>query len=187
MTGGTIYYCLATAVSPLGSETSFAAVGGVQIPDKTPPVLKSVSTTPQDKTPGTYPTYSGKVTFNFDEPVYQLVELAGGVEQTPMQVWQTNSTLTADEMERAVRLIDVLGGSIPKQNLSYVNDEKKASTTLTLKFENVSLGDTITFFSDSFICDASSNSTRETLTFKLVETTIGNIPNSSTIEFQLQE
>ena len=183
MTGGTIYYCLATAVSPLGSETSFAAVGGVQIPDKTPPVLENVSTTITGGSGGAYPTYSGTVTFTFDEPVYQLVELAGGVEQTPMQVWQTNSTLTPEDAEKAVRLIDILGGSIPKWNLNYTNEVKKASTTLTLTFQNVSLGDTITFFSDSFICDASSNSTRQNLTFRLEETAIGNITAGSRVQF----
>ena len=183
MTGGTIYYCLATAVSPLGSETSFAAVGGVQIPDKIPPVLENVSTKITGSSTGTYPTYNGSVTFTFDEPVYQLVESASGVEQTPMQVWQTGSTLDTEEQKKAVRLIDILGGSIPKWNLNYANEVKKASTTLTLTFQNVSVGDTITFFSDSFLCDASSNSTRQILTFRLEETAIGNIAAGSRVQF----
>ena len=100
-----------------------------------------------------------------------------------MQVWQTNSTLTPEDAEKAVRLIDILGGSIPKWNLNYTNEVKKASTTLTLTFQNVSLGDTITFFSDSFICDASSNSTRQNLTFRLEETAIGNITAGSRVQF----
>lgn len=183
MTGGTIYYCLATAISPLGSETSFAAVGGVQIPDKTPPVLQNVSTKITGSTSGSYPTYSGSVTFTFDEPVYQLVESASGVEQTPMEVWQTANTLSGQDQTKAVRLIDILGGSIPKWNLNYSNEVKRASTTLTLTFQNISIGDTITFFSDSFICDASSNSTRQNLTFRLEARQIGNIPNSQQVEF----
>ncbi len=186
MTGDTIYYCLAMAYSPLGSETSFAGVNGVFLPDQTPPTFKTVDTVITSSSGIANPVYTGRVTITFDEPIYQLVKTTGGLEQTPMAVWQTASDLSPDEQKTAVRLIDVLATSIDKKSLGYVNEVKRASNSVTLTFKNISIGDTITFFSDSSISDQYSNS-MGSLTFKLVEAPIGNIPNSSVVQFKLQE
>ena len=171
MTGDTLYYCLATAVSPLGSEMSFAGVPGVYIPDRTPPKLMQVN---NDATldPGGN-TYSGTVTFVFSEPVYQLVT-EGGVDQKPKAVWQTQYTTTDD----AVRLKDIMGTSQSKSKFSYPNDIKAPASTLALEFKEIPLGTTIVLFDTSYICDANSNSTRELLSFTLQEgVPSGHIPN----------
>ena len=185
MTGDTIYYCLAMAYSPLGSETSFSGVNGVFLPDQTPPTFKTVDTVITNTSGIANPVYSGRVTITFDEPIYQLVKTSSGLEQTPMAVWQTNTTLSTEEQKSAVRLIDVLATSISKDSLGYVNEVKRASNSVTLTFDKISIGDTIIFFSDSSISDQYSNS-MGSLTFKLVEAPIGNIPNSSVVQFQLQ-
>lgn len=174
MTGGTLYYCLATAVSPLGSETSFAGVSGVFIPDKTPPVLKNYSTTIESDKDD---RYTGTVTFVFDEPIYQLVT-KNGVDQKPMEVWQTRYTATGD----AVRLDQIIGSAY-RSSFSCPNEVKRASSTLTLKFENIPLNTNLVLFDSSFICDANSNSTRQNLTFVLQKTGIGLIDQGEKIEF----
>lgn len=178
MTGDTLYYCLATAVSPLGSEMSFAGVSGVYIPDRTPPELDQVNTS-ASKDPDK-DTYTGDVTFVFSEPVYQLVTV-GGVEQKPKAVWQTQYTATGD----AVRLKDIMGTSQSKDKFSYPNEIKAPASTLTLHFESIPLGTTIVLFDTSYICDANSNSTRERLTFTLQSgVSVGNIQNG--VAFVLQ-
>lgn len=161
MTGGTIYYCIGTAISPLGSEMSFAAVSGVYIPDRTPPELENVITSITGRDASTR-TYSGTVTFGFDEPIYQLIT-ENGVDQKPKAVWQTQYTASSD----AVRLLDIMGTNQNKGNFSYPNDIKAAASTLTLKFKDIPLGTTIVLFDTSYICDANSNSTRQRLTFTL--------------------
>ena len=171
MTGNTLYYCLATAVSTLGSERSFAGVSGVYIPDRTPPKLDQVNTSAR-KDRGAK-TYSGAVTFVFSEPVYQLVT-KDGVEQKPKAVWQTKYSAG----DGAVRLIDIMGVSVPKSQLYYPNDIKEARSTLTVGFNNIPLGTTLMLFDDSYICDASSNSTREGLSFILQPGDLGVIPNA---------
>lgn len=165
MTGGTLYYCLASAASPLGSETSFAGISGVYIPDKTPPELQSVNTA---ASPDGTNLYSGTVTFVFNEPVYQLVT-QNGVDQLPKEVWQTQYTASSS----AVRLKDIMGVSASKDKFSYPNDIKAPSSTLALNFEQIPLGTTIVLFDSSFICDANSNSTRQNLTFRLEKSSIG--------------
>lgn len=167
MTGGTLYYCLASAESPLGSEMSYAGISGVYIPDKTPPTLQSVSTS---ATLSGANVYSGTVTFVFDEPVYQLVT-QNGIDQTPMQVWQTQYSIT-DDSDIAVRLDKIIGSS-HLSSFSCPNEVRKPSSTLTLKFENIPLNTTLVLFDNSFICDANSNSTRQNLTFRLEASKIG--------------
>ena len=172
MTGNTLYYCLATAVSPLGSEMSFAAVSGVYIPDRTPPKLQQVNNA-VTMDPNTK-LCTGTVTFVFDEPVYQLVT-SNGVDQKPKEVWQATST---DNDPDAVLLLGIIGTSAGKYNFYYPNEYKEARSTLTLGFKDISLGSTIVLFDTSYICDANSNSTRERLTFTLQEgVSSGNIPN----------
>lgn len=168
MTGGTLYYCLASAASPLGSETSFAGISGVYIPDKTPPELQSVSTS---ATLSGANVYSGTVTFVFDEPVYQLVT-QGGVDQTPMQVWQSQYSISTSDASVAVRLDRIIGSS-HLSSFSCANEVRKPSSTLTLSFKDIPLNATIVLFDNSFICDANSNSTRQNLTFRLEKSNIG--------------
>lgn len=170
MTGNTLYYCLATAVSTLGSERSFAGVSGVYIPDLTPPELLKVNTAAAKNKNG---NYTGTVTFVFSEPVYQLVT-ENGVEQKPKAVWQTKYSAG----DGAVRLIDIMGVSVAKSQLYYPNDIKEARSTLTVGFKNIPLGTTLVLFDDSYICDASSNSTRERLSFILQPGDLGVIPNA---------
>ena len=174
MTGGTIYYCLATAVSPLGSEMSFAGVSGVYIPDRTPPEFKSVSTTIESETDG---KYTGRVTFVFSEPVYQLVTV-DGKDQAPKEVWQTKYTATGN----AVRFDQIIGSDY-RSNFSCPNEVKQASNTLTLAFTDIPINTTIVLFDNSFICDANSNSTRQSLTFRLEKNTIGLVTQGERIEF----
>lgn len=161
MTGGTIYYCIGTAISPLGSEMSFAAVSGVFIPDRTPPKLSYVNTAATKDL--ITQLYSGTVTFVFDEPIYQLVT-ENGIDQTPKEVWQTTEDTGA---AKAVRLLDIIGTSAGKGSFYYTNAYKEARSTLTLGFNNIPLGTTLVLFDNSFICDANSNSTRERLSFTL--------------------
>ncbi len=170
MTGGTIYYCIGTAISPLGSEMSFAAVPGVYIPDRTPPKLLDVYTT-FDDTPAVAP-YSGTVTFVFDEPVYQLVT-ENGVDQKPLEVWQTQYSMSATN---AVNLPDIIGSSHRSSFSCTGNNVREPSTTLTLRFKKIPLNTTLVLFNNSYICDANSNSTREILRFTLQEGNIGLIP-----------
>ena len=182
MTGGTQYYCLATAVSPLGSETSFGAVAGVHLKDLTPPEFKYVNTSCSLSDDGK--TYSGRVTFDFDEPVYQLVGSTSGIIQTPKEVWQTQYTISTGDQAKAVNLADIIGSSY-KSNFSCVGNTREPSSSLTLDFKNIPIGTTLTLFSNSFICDANSNSTWERLTFVLVED--GNIGLMKGVGFALQK
>lgn len=174
MTGGTIYYCLATAVSPLGSETSFAGVSGVTIPDTTPPKLQSVTTTIESEEGN---RYTGTVTFVFDEPVYQLVT-QNGIDQLPKAVWQSQWVVSGD----AVRLDQIIGSSY-RSSFSCPNEVNHASSVLTLRFDKIPLYTNLVLFDTSYICDANSSSTRQNLTFRLESHQIGNIPNSQQIEF----
>lgn len=170
MRGATYYYCLATAVSPLGSEMSFAAVAGIHIRDSEPPKLVQVNTAATPDTGGK--TYSGTVTFVFDEPVYQLVT-KNGVDQEPKEVWQFTGTADPD----AVLLLDIIGTSAGKGSFYYPNYNKNPASTLTLGFNGIPLGTTIVLFDSSFICDANSNSTRERLSFTLqTGENIGYVP-----------
>lgn len=173
MTGGTIYYCLASAVSPLGSETSFAGVSGIYIPDRTPPQLEQVNTSATLKSDG---TYSGTVIFVFDEPVYLLV-VKGNVAETPKEVWQTPFSIPAGE--NAVDFKTIMGTSQSKDKFSYNNNSFEASTSLTLSFKNIPLGTTIVLFDTGFICDADSNSTRERLSFVLQKDKLGVIDGAA--------
>lgn len=174
MKGATYYYCLATAVSPLGSETSFAAVAGIHIRDSEPPKLLNVQTT-FDQTPA-LPPYSGTVTFVFDEPVYQLVTKQG-VDQKPMEVWQTEYSIGPSDQAKAVNLPNIIGGSYISNFSCKGNNVRVPSTTLTLRFKNIPLNTTLTLFNNSYICDENSNSTRENLTFTLQkDVDIGLIP-----------
>lgn len=166
MRGATYYYCLATAVSPLGSELSFAAVAGIHIRDSEPPKLLQVNTAASPDAGGK--TYSGTVTFVFDEPVYQLVT-QNGVDQEPKEVWQYIGTPDDD----AVLLLEIIGTSAGKNSFYYTNYNKNPASTLTLGFNGIPLGTTIVLFDSSFICDANSNSTRERLSFVLQEGSIG--------------
>lgn len=164
MKGATYYYCLATAVSPLGSETSFAAVAGIHIRDSEPPKLTNVKTAATGKigTDGNI-VYSGTVIFIFDEPIYQLVTV-NGIDQEPKEVWQTKYYADPDV---AVRLKDIMGVSQSKDKFTYPNDIKAAASTLSLDFKDIPIGTTIVLFDTSYICDVNSNSTRQRLTFTL--------------------
>lgn len=178
MRGATIYYCLATAVSPLGSETTFAGVTGIRLKDSTPPEFLRTTTA---ASPGVNGTWSGTVSFEFDEEVYQLVEQAGGIDQLPKEVWQTQYDVDAD----AVRLLDIIGTNAPLSSFEYVNPVKRPSSTLSLRFTNIPVGTSIVLFDNSFICDANSNSTRERLSFVLQEGNIGMIQGG--VSFVLQK
>ena len=170
MRGATYYYCLATAVSPLGSEMSFAAVAGIHIRDSEPPKLMYVNTAATPDAGGK--TYSGTVTFVFDEPVYQLVT-SSGVDQDPKEVWQFTGPADSD----AVLLLDIIGTSAGRSSFYYTNHVKSPASTLTLGFNGLPLGTTIVLFNDSYICDANSNSTRERLSFVLqTGADIGYVP-----------
>ena len=138
------------------------------IPDKTPPELQSVSTS---ATLSGANVYSGTVTFVFDEPVYQLVT-QGGVDQTPMQVWQSQYSISTSDASVAVRLDRIIGSS-HLSSFSCANEVRKPSSTLTLSFKDIPLNATIVLFDNSFICDANSNSTRQNLTFRLEKSSIG--------------
>ena len=189
MTGGTIYYCFATAESPLGSDSSYAGVSGVFIPDQEPPKLTGVNTAITKRpTPGNPNIgYSGTVTFMFDEPVYQLIETSG-VAQVPKEVWQiggvgSSGTIPPDKQDSAVSLIDIIGTSVDKGKFSAPNQIQRPASTLTIKFNNIPVGSVIRLFDTSFICDVNSNSTKEILSFVLEETTIGVIEQSVSAEF----
>lgn len=182
MTDGTIYYCLAMAYNPLGSAISFAAVNGVYIPDRTPPELLGVETSlipPEGNGDG---TYSGTVTFRFSEPVYQLVS-ENGIDQTPKEVWQTDYSVPTDKKDSVVRLKDIVGINVERSKYTTPNLIDRPASTLTLHFEKIPIGATIVLFDSSFICDASSNSTRENLAFSLQKTQIGVVQGSEEIKF----
>ena len=175
MKGATYYYCLATAVSPLGSEMSFAAVAGIHIRDSEPPKLLSVNTDARSSGGG---LYSGTVTFVFDEPVYQLVT-QNGVDQKPMQIWQTQYSIGTDDQGKAVNFPSIIGSSRP-DNFFCETNIRVPSTTLTLSFKDIPLATTLVLFTNSYICDENSNSTREILSFTLQSgVPIGNIPNGT--------
>lgn len=177
MTGGTIYYCLATAVSPLGSETSFAGVAGIQIRDTTPPELQFVNTVARPST-NDPSLYTGSVTFVFDEPIYQLVS-KNGVDQKPMEVWQTQYSMSDADKQIAVNLPDIIGTSATG-SFSCESNVREAVSSLTLHFEDIPLNTTLVLFSNSYICDVNSSSTRQNLSFILQQGYIGNIPGGIT-------
>lgn len=186
MTDGTIYYCLAMAYNPLGSAISFAAVNGVYIPDRTPPQLLGVETSLTWSNPDKN-TYSGTVTFRFSEPVYQLVS-QNGIDQEPKVVWQANDTTPPPNQDpnvnvNPVLLKEIMGTSFSKDAFSYPNEIKHEASTLTLEFKLIPIGTTIVLFDNSFICDASSNSTRQNLAFALQKTQIGVIGGSEEVKF----
>ena len=187
MTGGTIYYCFATAESPLGSDSSYAGVSGVFIPDQQPPQLAGEGVNTAIDYQASDPNmglYSGTVTFMFDEPVYQLIEVSG-VAQVPKEVWQigNNETIPPDKQDSAVSLIDIIGTSVDKGKFSAPNKVERPASTLTIEFDNIPVGSVIRLFDTSFICDANSNSTKEILSFVLEETTIGLVGQSVSAKF----
>ena len=179
MAEATIYYCLATAMSPLGSEMSFSGISGIYVPDRTPPVLQNVSTAIEVSKDG---KYTGTVSFNFDEPVYQLVTV-NGVDQTPMQIWQTEYSMSTDDQKIAVNFPTIIGSNYPSKFSCKKMNVRIPSSTLTLHFEEIPLNTTITLFANSYICNANSVSTRKNLTFRLENTGIGVIEQGQQVQF----
>ena len=176
----TMYYFVAVARNTLGTEYGFKAIGGLRMPDAEAPELESYSTTPHEfaaivmpnglggynksiytdpdvaTNPKAY-AYKGEIRIGFSEPIYQKVidSLTGVPTVTPPD--ENNFSHTG------------------RVN---VTDAYLEGTTLVIKFEDATEGNTITIFENGVISDAESNSKDEhkrlVLTFTSV-TQAGNV------------
>ncbi len=172
----TQYYFLAAARNAQGSVYGFKAVSNVHKPDNIPPEFNGINNV-TDQNAGwknatsssisynilinsgawgnhepNYYYYKGSININFSEKIYVLQTDASGKKNL--------IELTSDTLDDHLAIAG--------------NDELKVTptkigSTITLKFSGARHGDTITFFSDGSISDASSNTVNSgqklTLTF----------------------
>lgn len=150
MNSNTMYYCLAVARNKDGVEDGFKAIGGVNIPDKTPPVLTVSGGKPSATSTG----WKGTVTLSFSENLYWLSE----DKQTLKEVWTDKDA--ADKSDNAVYILDeatgIRGSAASKLTLTS-GKLQTASGTFTFSYEGVVEGDTLVFFTTGYASDASMN------------------------------
>lgn len=173
---GTSYYCIAVAKNVLGGEYSFKAVANVHIPDTTPPTLDTpggIGIQETDKQ-----TFKGELYLTFSENVYWIPE-SGDTKQI-CEVWNNSNysnndkkaTINADGTITPgnVAILAHMGGA--SMQLKPLNYSSKASSTFEFSYTGVSIGSTLTLFSDGYLSDRSGISTREkiTLRFELTQT-----------------
>lgn len=189
----TTYYFIAAARNPLGQSYGFKAVGGVHLADNTAPQLLDYNTyvhkfaaelpaegeeykynVPLDWALQTAPrsyAYKGTVTLQFSEKIYQLITK----DDLSTMLENINSGNFADKVR-------VSGGDLR------IVDADVSSGTITIEFEHVTVGATITIFKEGSISDAYSNvngqGARLVLKF-VVDTTEGFLETFSEPRFEV--
>ena len=151
MNMNTMYYCLAVARNKDGEIDGFKAIGGVNIPDTTPPILTVTGGKPNATATG----WTGTVTLTFSENLYWLSE----DRQTLKEVW-TDAPTTDEEKKEAVYILDPqfgIGGSAATK-LTLTSGKIKAPTgTVTFTYTGVVEGDTLVFFTTGYASDNNMN------------------------------
>lgn len=170
----TAYLCLATAQNRLGGIWSFKAVDGVRIPDEEPPILMNVDTSASFN--GS--TISGTVMLSFSEDIYHINSEGDPSSLRPIVQWPLNE-------DDRVGFLELVSKS-QYLKLSYSQQSAQVTRTITLSFENASVGDFFSFCSTGYLADASSNSSKEDsyYTLQLQKTDdIGLIPGANDYDF----
>ena len=192
MTPNTPYALLAVAhhvSSSEGSGDTFAALYNyLTVPDTTAPTLKPDGVTGNGRpdpalNPGEQPTanteFKGTVTLAFDKPVYWSADGNGGGSALPVV---NNSTKDPVNTNTAtwVGILQDMGGN--KDSISCSGTSTgPASSTFTLKYDGLHIGDSIILFDQGFIANNGGYGSRQKLTLTL---TYGTPPNQSGIGIQ---
>lgn len=151
MNSNTMYYCLAVARNKDGVEDGFKAIGGVNVPDNTPPVL----TVSGGKASPTATGWSGTVTLSFSENLYWLSE----DKQTLKEVW-TAEPSTLYQKNKAIYILDDavgIGGSAASKLKLASGVLTSPSGTFTFTYDGVVEGDTLVFFTTGYASDVNMN------------------------------
>lgn len=151
MNMNTMYYCLAVARNKDGVEDGFKAIGGVNIPDNTPPVL----TVSGGKANPTATGWTGTVTLSFSENLYWLSE----DRQTLKEVWTVEPSNNSQK-NRAIYILDKavgIGGSAASKLTLTSGNLNTPSGTFTFSYNGVVDGDTLVFFTTGYASDANMN------------------------------
>lgn len=167
MSPETQYYFLAAAKNAQGYIYGFKAVSNVHKPDNIPPEFNGIQNTTEQNAgwkgagsssitynilinsaqwgnkPPNYYYYKGSINIDFSEKIYILQTDASGKKN----------------------LIELKTDKLVEHLAIAANEELKITpikigSTITLRFEGARHGDTITFFSDGSISDASSNTVK---------------------------
>ncbi len=160
------YYCLAVAKNVLGGEYTFKGVYPVFMPKTTPPKLKIESPRPthNDKKD----TYSGTITFFFDEILYYLP--TNGETSDLKPVYNVDQD---DQDEKYVSFKQHILGNV--EQLTVGTPLPGESNTFVLNYKGARDGATITIFKDGFVSGVRGNSSRAPilLQFQAEKTGIG--------------
>lgn len=161
----TKYYCLATARNILGGKYSFKAVSDVHVPDTTPPVLTHIggSITGSSGT-GLGMRYHGTLTLTFDDLLYWVNNDGDAETITPVHN-------AAADGKKYKSLIQHLGGS--RDKFTSVGTSTGPTSTFNLQYRDVYVGETITLFSDGYVCNSSGYSTKNRITLEFAVTGTG--------------
>lgn len=182
MTELTPHYFLAVAYHESSQEMigdTFKLVNNVMIPDKKPPTPEQISTEVDPSTSNLQNgTYSGVVSIQFDKTLYRSEAVADGDAKKVLAKKDS-----APEDKDWVAIMDYLGGTaVDTGKVEISREDGKASSSFTLKFSNLSVGSSITFFRSGYI----SNSSGYTAQDKLI-LTLKKIPIKGEVDMGLKE
>lgn len=157
MKGGTMYYCMTVARNKDGVEDGFKAIGEVNIPDTTPPIL-TVSSTAGAAADG----WKGSLTMTFSEDLYWLDE----DQKTIKEVWTAKPE--GDKLETAIYILGAGSGlEATFRNLVLTSAATEMPRAIfSFDYSGVQPGDSITLFISGYASDAHMNGREKiTLTF----------------------
>lgn len=183
MTDTATYVFLAVAHHTQGTVDTFKAITSIHNPDSEAPVFKGVTTatdlTSMDPQWSSNPmgySYSGTVTVEFNENLYQLTNVVD--PSTGLRIAKPVFSAATDAAKAAggVSIKDVIGGSA--SGLTKLNNTSTTpAKTITLAFTKVKHGDTIILFNDGTISDASGNDIAQHLTLTFDATAKSGLNN----------
>ena len=152
--------------SETGIGDSFKALDNITRPVVDPPLLVNVITTAPRYSGNATTGITGTLTIQFDKNLYWS---SGEVGATALPVYQR-----ATGGQGFKGILDDLGGSAPYNNaLSIKTNGNTATSSYTMDFENLSVGDTVILFNGGRIANASGYSTRSKVTLELKLTNSG--------------
>lgn len=147
------YYCLAVAQNVLGGEYTFKGVYPVFMPKTTPPKLTIQS--PKPTYNANKDTYSGTITFFFDEILYYLPTNGETSDLKPVY------NVEKDGQDGDIKYVSfkqhILGNV---DELSVGNPLPGESNTFILNYKGARDGSTITIFRDGYVSGVRGNSSR---------------------------